>query len=101
MKEPLFIRHCILAPLSSHCCGERCGILGSRKTYLRRPAGAVCSNALCEEVGHIVRKLHAQHKCPSVSSVTTLLPATALKDRRAITASVKAARQEAGQMHSS
>jgi hypothetical protein len=47
-----------------------------------------------QEVRRIVQRLHGEGKCPSVKRVRALLSKTTLKDRTAVQAAVKAARQE-------
>jgi len=88
------------ATLRENCPDESAAIC-SRYVRSRSETSRRRKEQLHEEVRHIVRTVHAEGECPSVSRVTALLPNTALKDWRAISASVKAARQELGQMHSS
>jgi hypothetical protein len=59
--------------------------------------GAEKSNCL-KRFGALCGTFNLEGKCPSVSRMTALLPNTGLKDWRTISASVKAVRQEVGQM---
>lgn len=81
-------------------CPEESAAICARYVQSRSAASRRRKEQLREEVRHIVQRLHAQSECPSVSRVTALLLDTALKDWWAISASVKATRQELCQMHS-
>jgi hypothetical protein len=48
---------------------------------------------LFQDVRNAVRQLHDKGKCPSVTRVMSLLPKTALREWKTLTAAVKAARQ--------
>lgn len=85
------------ATLTKTCPDETAAIC-SRYVQSRSEASRRRKEQLCEEVRHIVRNLYAEGECPSVSRVTALLPNTALKDWRTISASVIAARQELAQI---
>jgi len=99
---PSFAGVCRRVGLSSATLAETCpdesAAICSRYVQSRSEASRRRKEQLREEVRHIVQRLQAEGKCPSVSRVTALLPNTALKDWRTISASVKAARQELGQM---
>jgi transcriptional regulator with XRE-family HTH domain len=81
------------ATLMKTCPAESAAIC-SRYVRSRSEASRRRKEQVREEVRHIVRKLHADGQCPSVSRVTALLSQTALKDWRTISASVEAARRE-------
>jgi len=77
-------------------CPEEGAAIRSRYLRSRSEASRRRKEQLGKEVRQIVQRLQAEGRCPSVDRVTALLPNTALKDWRAISASVKAARQELG-----
>lgn len=77
-------------------CPEECAAIGSRYIRWRHEASQLRKARLIEEVREIVLQLHAQRKYPSVNRVGSLLPATALREWKALPAAVKAARQEIG-----
>jgi AraC-like DNA-binding protein len=75
-------------------CPEESAAICSTYVRSRSEASRRRKEQLHEEVRRIVRTVHAEGECPSISRVTAHLPNTALKDWRTISASVKAARQE-------
>lgn len=77
-------------------CPEEGAAIRSRYLRSRSEASRRRKEQLGKEVRHIVQRLQAEGRCPSVDRVTALLPNTALKDWRTISAAVKAARQELG-----
>jgi len=74
-------------------CPEECAALGSRYVRLRHEASQLRKARLMEEVREVVRQLHDQGRCPTVMRVTSLLPPTALREWRTLTAAVEAARE--------
>jgi len=77
-------------------CPEEGAAIRSRYLRSRSEASRRRKEQLGKEVRQIVQRLQAEGRCPSVDRVTAFRPNTALKDWRAISASVKAARQELG-----
>jgi AraC-like DNA-binding protein len=75
---------------------EECAAIRSRYLRNRSAASRRKKQQLREEVRHVVQRLQVEGKYPSVERVTALLPDTALKDWRALSAAVKVARQELG-----
>lgn len=77
-------------------CPEECAALGARYIRWRHEASQLRKARLAEQVREVVLQLHAHGKCPSVKRVESLLPPTALREWKALSAAVKAARQEIG-----
>jgi len=77
-------------------CPEECAALGARYVRWRHQASQLRKAQLAEEVRKVVFQLHAQGKCPSVTRVESLLPPSVLREWKALTAAVKASRQEIG-----
>lgn len=75
-------------------CPEECAAIRTRYRQSRSEASRRRKAQLGEEVRQIVQRLQSEGKCPSVVRVTALLPKTALKDWRTISAAVLAARRE-------
>lgn len=73
---------------------RQCAALQSRYLCGRREASQRRRDQMVEEVRQIVRKLHHQGKCPSVTRVWGLLGETTLREWKALDAAVKSARQE-------
>lgn len=78
-------------------CPEECVAIRSRYLRARREASERRREELDQEVRQIVQRLHREGKCPAVERVTVLLRKTTLREWKALSAAVKAARQELGQ----
>lgn len=74
-------------------CPEECAALGERFIRRRHEASQLRKVRLVEEVREVVHQLHDQGRCPTVVRVTSLLPPTALREWRTLTAAVEAARE--------
>jgi hypothetical protein len=75
-------------------CPRQCAAIQSRYLRGRSEASRCRREQLGEEVRGIVRKLHREGKCPSVTRVKSLLGKTTLREWNALAAAVKSARQE-------
>jgi len=75
-------------------CPKQSAAIQSRFLRNRREASQRRKNELGEEVRQIVRELHRQGKCPSMTRVTGLLGKTTLREWVALTAALKTARKE-------
>lgn len=97
---PSFVTVCKRAGLSyaalAEMCPEECAAIRSRYLRNRSEASRRRKKQLREEVRHIVQRLQVEGECPSDGRVASLLPNTALRDWRVLSAAVKAARQELG-----
>lgn len=74
-------------------CPEECAALGSRYVRCRHESSEQRKMGLFQQVRDAVRQLHDEGKCPTVKRVMSLLPTTALREWKTLTAAVKAARQ--------
>jgi hypothetical protein len=74
-------------------CPEECAALGSWYVRWRHEASEQRKMRLFQEVRDAVSQLHDEGKCPTVERVMSLLPKTALREWKTLTAAVKAARQ--------
>jgi len=74
-------------------CREECAALGSWYVRWRHEASERRKMGLFQEVRNAVRQLHDEGNCPTVKRVMSLLPTTALRGWKTLTAAVKAARQ--------
>lgn len=73
---------------------RECAAIQSRYLRGRSEASRRRRDQMGEEVREIVRELHRQGKCPTVTRVTSLLGKATLREWKALQAAVKAARQE-------
>lgn len=74
-------------------CPEECAALGSRYVRWRHESSERRKMDLFQDVRDAVGQLHDEGKCPTVKRVMSLLPTTALREWKTLTAAVKAARQ--------
>jgi len=74
-------------------CREECAALGSWYVRWRHEASERRKMGLFQEVRNAVRQLHDEGNGPTVKRVMSLLPTTALREWKTLTAAVKAARQ--------
>jgi len=82
-------------------CPDGSAAICSRYVRSRSETSRRRKEQLHEEVRHIVRTVHAEGECPSVSRSDSPPPEHSIQRLGAISASVKAGRQELGQMHPS
>jgi hypothetical protein len=104
-SAPSFSAICRRVGLSAATLKENCpdgsAAICSRYVRSRSETSRRRKEQLHEEVRHIVRTVHAEGECPSVSRSDSPPPEHSIQRLGAISASVIAGRQELGQMHSS
>lgn len=75
-------------------CPDECAAIGSRYLRARKEASQSRKDQLVQEVRQIVNRLHRQSIRPTMARVVALLPATTLREWRALQIALDSAKQE-------